>query len=150
MSQIAISLWGFIIMVLRREVGRTKELENAKKKRKRGKKRLKSIYYSRYPKISSFGKGKCWRVAFQGDFQSHLSRGVRKERLRSLMRFPEPYLPCAVVVVTCVLIVLSSEALSSCFGSQQGKNEQETTSYRGSSFQGIVEYLFRYLAPILC
>ena len=41
MSQIAISLWGFIIMVLRREVGRTKELENGKKKKKAGKKEIK-------------------------------------------------------------------------------------------------------------
>lgn len=51
-----------------------------------------------------------------------------------------------MALVLGVLMVLAREALPSWLGSQQEENEQETAVYVGSS-QGIVEYLFIYLAP---
>lgn len=66
----------------------------------------------------------------------------QKRETRELNEVPEPRPSLCHCSAYRVLTVLCSEALSSWFGSQQGDDEQETAAFRGSHFQGMVEYLF--------
>ena len=79
-----------------------------------------------------------------GELSSVISVGEIEKRDEELDEDLDDSPPCALVLVIARFHCAQQRTSFFLVGSQQGKREQETAAYIGSSFPGIVEYLFIY------